>query len=132
LHGLRWYTARVDRKAGPTGNASSVWSPGRIRDPASCEKAVAAARRLPPDLPELDRSAAAYNIALRVLAPLLDDVDAYYKQELYKDDHLARGKALHPRLMAAFDAFARADRELRSQLQSIGARSGARLRATEN
>ena len=53
------------------------------------------------------------------LEPLLKEADDYYSQENYKDDKMAKGKALHPRLVAAWDAFASADKRLRSGVEAI-------------
>ena len=53
------------------------------------------------------------------LGPLLKEADDYYTQENYKDDKMAKGKALHPRLVAAWDAFAAADKTLRSEVDAI-------------
>jgi hypothetical protein len=56
------------------------------------------------------------------LEPLLKEADDYYSQEDYKDDKMAKGKALHPRLVAAWDAFAAADQKLRSGVDAINDR----------
>ena len=56
------------------------------------------------------------------LEPLLKEADDYYQQENYKDDKMAKGKALHPRLVAAWDAFAAADQQLRTGVETINDR----------
>ena len=56
------------------------------------------------------------------LEPLLKEADDYYQQENYKDDRMAKGKALHPRLVAAWDAFANADKGLRNGVEAINDR----------
>ncbi len=61
----------------------------------------------------------AYADAVSKLEPLLKEADDYYTQENYKDDKMAKGKALHPRLVAAWDAFASADKNLRTGLDTI-------------
>ena len=38
------------------------------------------------------------------LGALLKEADDYYSQEDYKDDRMVKGKAMHPRLLAAWDA----------------------------
>jgi hypothetical protein len=53
------------------------------------------------------------------LEPLLKEADDYYTQQNYKDDKMAKGKALHPRLVAAWDRFASADKTLRSGVEAI-------------
>ena len=55
----------------------------------------------------------------RKLEPLLKEADDYYTQENYKDDKMAKGRALHPRLVAAWDAFASADKALRGGVEAI-------------
>ena len=59
------------------------------------------------------------------LEPLLKEADDYYSQENYKDDRMAKGKALHPRLVAAWDAFASADQALRNGVEAINDRRAA-------
>ena len=49
----------------------------------------------------------------------MKEADDYYEQEDYKDDKMAKGKALHPRLVAAWTAFASADQKLRTGLDVL-------------
>ena len=67
-----------------------------------------------PPRPTLTRS--------RKLEPLLKEADDYYSAENYKDDGMTKGKALHPRLVAAWDAFANADHNLRDAVEVINDR----------
>ena len=70
--------------------------------------------------------------AVSKLEPLLKEADDYYTQEDYKDDKMAKGRALHPRLVAAWDAFASADKKLRGGVEAINDRRAAeRLAAIE-
>jgi hypothetical protein len=64
----------------------------------------------------LEAAATAYADAVSKLEPLLKETDDYYSQENYEDDKMAKGKALHPRLVAAWDACASADQKLRQGL----------------
>ncbi len=64
-------------------------------------------------------AATGYADAVGALAPLLKEADDYYSQQDYKDDRMAKGKALHPRLIAAWEAFASADRKLRDEVKAI-------------
>ena len=74
----------------------------------------------------------AYAEAVGKLEPLLKEADDYYSQENYKDDRMAKGKALHPRLVAAWDQFANADKALRNGVEAINdKRSAERLAAIE-
>ena len=69
---------------------------------------------------------------MTTLEPLLKEADDYYSQENYKDDKMAKGRALHPRLVAAWDAFASADKALRSGVEVINdKRAAERLVAIE-
>ncbi len=49
----------------------------------------------------------------------MKEADDYYEQENYKDDKMAKGKALHPRLVAAWTAFASADQKLRTGIDVV-------------
>ncbi|MGB8444414.1 MAG: DUF3829 domain-containing protein, partial [Pseudolabrys sp.] len=44
----------------------------------------------------LEAAASAYAKAVAKLEPLLKEADDYYTQENYKDDKMAKGRALHP------------------------------------
>ena len=54
----------------------------------------------------------------------------YYDQGSYKDDKMAKGKALHPQLMAAWAAFDKADTDLRGRVQALNDQVQAELLAT--
>ena len=75
----------------------------------------------PRDAP-LEAAATAYVDAVSKLEPLLKEADDYYTAENYKDDKMAKGKELHPRLVAAWDAFAGADHNLREAVEVINDR----------
>ena len=80
----------------------------------------------------LEAAATAYAAAVSALEPLLKEADDYYSREDYKDDRMAKGKALHPRLVAAWDGFANADRTLRDAVEAINdKRALAKLAAIE-
>ena len=106
-------------KNGPTGRERIIYGTYTIYDTADCKKNVAAANLLEPREPELEAAAAAYVEAVVALEPLLKEADNYYTQENYKDDKMAKGKALHPRLLAAWTAFASADQSLRGGIDGL-------------
>jgi len=106
-------------KSGPTGTERIIYGLYTIYDPKSCADGVAAANAKEPHEPELEALAAAYVETIVKLEPLLKEADDYYEQQDYKDDHMAKGKALHPRLIAAWDAFAAADAKLRAEVDAI-------------
>lgn len=106
-------------KKGPTGKERIIYGTYTIYDTSGCKRDVAAANALEPHEPELEAAAAAYVEAVTTLEPLLQETSDYYEQENYKDDKMAKGKALHPRLVAAWDAFASADQKLRDRVEAI-------------
>ena len=109
-------------KQGPTGRERIIYGTYTIYDTADCRKAVAQANAMEPHDAALEAAASAYADAVGRLEPLLKEADDYYTQENYKDDRMAKGKALHPRLVAAWDAFAAADRSLRGAVEAINDR----------
>jgi Protein of unknown function (DUF3829) len=105
--------------SGPTGRERIIYGTYTIYDTSDCRKAVAAANAMEPHDAALEAAATAYVAAVSALEPLLKEADAYYSREDYKDDRMAKGKALHPRLVAAWDAFAGADQKLRDAVEAI-------------
>jgi hypothetical protein len=125
-------------RSAPSGRASAI-SAGRPRtarpaseriiygtytiyDTSDCRRNVEKANALEPRDAELEAAASAYAEAAGKLEPLLKEADDYYSQQDYKDDRMAKGKALHPRLVAAWDAFAAADRKLRDGVEAVNDR----------
>jgi hypothetical protein len=109
-------------KHGPTGRERIIYGTYTIYDTSDCAKNVARANAMEPHDAELEAAATAYVAAVTALEPLLKEADDYYSQENYKDDRMAKGKALHPRLVAAWDAFAAADHKLRGEVEAINDR----------
>src|SRR5882757_10857710 len=105
-------------QSGPTGKERIIYGTYTIYDTADCKKNVEKANALEPRDAALEAAASAYVEAVSKLEPMLKDADDYYTQENYKDDRMARGRALHPLLVAAWDAFARADKELRGGVEA--------------
>jgi len=119
-------------KNGPTGKERIIYGTYTIYDTSDCRKNVEKANALEPRDAELEAAASAYADAVGKLEPLLKEADDYYKQEDYKDDKMAKGRALHPQLVAAWDAFARADKALRTGVETINdKRAAERLAAIE-
>jgi len=112
------YFSWADRK-GPTGKERIIYGTYTIYDTSDCRKNVEKANALEPRDAALEAAASAYAEAVSKLEPLLKEADDYYSQEDYKDDKMAKGKALHPRLVAAWDTFAAADRKLRDNVEAI-------------
>ncbi len=124
---LERYKSWVAR-SGPTGKERIIYGTYTISDPAGCQRNVEQAKAMAPHDDGLENAADAYVASVVALAPLLREADAYYRQENYKDDGMAKGKALHPRLVAAWQAFATADKALTDRLEVLrAARTAARL-----
>lgn len=104
-------------KNGPTGKERIIYGTYTIYDTSDCKRSVEKANALEPHDAELEAAATAYVAAVVALEPLMKDADDYYDQKNYKDDNMAKGKALHPRLLAAWTAFASADATLRSGIE---------------
>jgi hypothetical protein len=109
-------------KSGPTGKERIIYGTYAIYDTSDCKKNVEKANAMEPHDTALETAATAYADAVSKLEPLLKEADDYYSQENYKDDKMAKGKALHPRLVAAWDAFASADQKLRGEVEAINDR----------
>ena len=113
------YFSWVRGKNGPTGRERIIYGTYTISDTSGCRKNVEKANALEPRDAVLEAAATAYADAVSKLEPLLKEADDYYEQENYKDDRMAKGKALHPRLVAAWNTFATADRSLRGAVDAI-------------
>lgn len=101
---------------GPTGREIVVYGLYELRDSADCAKGIAASAGLPPDLPELEANATAFADALAHARQVTDEAHDYYDLEDYKDDDMARGKAMHAGIMQAFERFADANARLHEQV----------------
>ena len=120
-------------KNGPTGKERIIYGLYTIYDTSDCRKDVEKANALEPRDAELEAAAAAYAAAVSALEPLLQEAYDYYNQEDYKDDKMAKGRALHPRLIAAWNAFESADKALRTGVETINDRRALeRLAAIES
>ncbi len=112
-------------KSGPTGKERIIYGTYTIYDTSDCRRNVAKANGIEPRDAALEAAASAYVEAVGALEPLLKEADDYYSQENYKDDRMAKGRALHPRLVAAWDAFGNADKALRGGIEAINDRGAA-------
>lgn len=106
-------------QSGPTGKERIIYGTYTIYDTADCKKNVEKANALEPRDAALETAASSYVEAVSKLEPLLKEADDYYSQENYKDDRMTKGKALHPQLVAAWDAFGNADKALRNGIEAV-------------
>ena len=109
-------------KNGPTGKERIIYGTYTIYDTSDCRKNVEKANAVEPREAALEAAASAYADAVSKLEPLLKEADDYYQRQDYKDDKMAKGKALHPRLVAAWNDFATADQKLRAGVETINDR----------
>jgi hypothetical protein len=103
----------VDPKAGLTGTEKNVFGLFEVNDPKQCIEGIKAAADLEPDDTELETAGQAFADALGEAASVANEAHKYYDEKNYADDAFAKGKELHPKLMAAFEKFDTADTALR-------------------
>ena len=106
-------------KSGPTGRERIIYGLYTIYDTSDCKKNVEKANAIEPHDAAIEAAGSAYAEAAGALEALLKETDDYYEQQNYKDDKMAKGKALHPRLVAAWDTFERADKALRGEVEAV-------------
>ncbi len=106
-------------KGGPTGKERIIYGTYTIYDTSDCKQKVETANATEPREPELEAAASAYVAAVTQLEPLLKEANDYYEQQNYKDDKMAKGRALHPRLVAVWNEFAAADQKLRAGIETL-------------
>lgn len=83
-----------------------------------CEEAVTKGATLPPPLPELEKTMATWLTHAKAFAATTVELDAYYEQEGYATDDWAKGKALAPGFLAAWQAWSEADDELTALVEA--------------
>lgn len=110
-----------DPKVGPTGKEIFVAVIQEIprNEAEECSAGVLKSNGLPPKDPKLEEAGDAFAKAIVKLDALVDDAHAYYENKNYKDDKFAKGKALHPQLMAAFGEFSKADGNLHRTVDGV-------------
>jgi hypothetical protein len=105
---------------GPTGKETIVYGLYDVNgDGADCEKAVAEAKTIEPQMPSLEASADTFVSALRDVISEIRGINTYYEQEDYKDDAFAKGKAAHAGLMAAFAKFKEANTVFAAEVDAL-------------
>lgn len=106
-------------KAALTKKPRNVLGLYTIYETGDCAKGVQEAAAMEPHQAELEAASMAYVKAVTTLEPMLKEADDYYEQENYKDDKFAKGKEMHPKLLAAWKEFNTADTSLRNIVQTI-------------
>lgn len=110
---MQSYLKRAGAEKGPEMKKGKVdiWL-NPTHDPARHVKAMAEIEAREPAMPELQSAGKRYGKALAALHILTGEASSYYKEKDYEDDGLAKGKALHSKLVAAYKEFAIADSAL--------------------
>jgi uncharacterized protein DUF3829 len=84
-----------------------------------CQQAIDLGKASLPALPKLQQAAEQLTAAFTELVPLTQKASDYYEQEDYKDDQCAKGKAMHPQLMAAFQRFIDASEAMNAEITPL-------------
>lgn len=115
------YFSWVDPKKGVTGNERVVLGLFDLpKDSAQkCTAGLTTARTMLPKDAKLEAAGDEFARTVTELDGLIDEVFTYYENKNFKDDKFAKGKAMHPRLMAAFSNFSRADNNMHATLDGI-------------
>jgi hypothetical protein len=74
---------------------------------------------MPPVQPKLESAGTEFSLAASDIDRLMTEMDTYYELKLFRDDRWLKGKIMHPRLMAAWDRFSKADKNLHDTLDGI-------------
>jgi hypothetical protein len=125
------YEREVDPVKGPTGKENSLYV--QALNPEECFRRIGQAKTKQPSLPDVEAAAAAYQSSLGSLQQLTKQAHDYYDQKDFKDDKFAKGIAMHKPLMAAFDAFEKADKPFEDKVSTLNdALSERRLARLKN
>ncbi|MGN6105885.1 MAG: DUF3829 domain-containing protein [Kofleriaceae bacterium] len=111
-----FYARAVDPATGPLPDKSLYLQ--RI-DAQSCTKPAKEAVALKPAVADLDAVLGAYATKLDAAALILNEAADYYDQKRHLDDALAKGKQLHPQVMASFEDVIASERQLRDVLDKL-------------
>jgi hypothetical protein len=114
----RRYLSWADAEKGPAG-AKNPMGLYTLDEPKQCIDGIAQSKDMDPDMPELEKAGDAYAVALGKLVPILEEANDYYEQKNFQDDKFAKGQELHPKLMAAWEEFDKADSALDSQVKVL-------------
>jgi len=102
-----------------TGKERYVYGLYKIDSTAECTASAQKGAQLPPKDPKLEAAGSDFAAKAAVLEPLIKQAYDYYEQKNYKDDAFAKGKSIHTQLVAAFEAFDKADDTLHDTVDAI-------------
>lgn len=107
-------------KAGPTGRETTAdlykLSPGLT---ATCTAGMTRSKALPPSDPKLETAGSDFAQAAVEIDQLMSEMDTYYELRLFRNDKWEKGKAMHPKMMAAWAHFSTADTALHNALDGV-------------
>jgi hypothetical protein len=108
------YFSWVDHDKGLTGTEKNVYGLHELHtDPKACVDGVKTSAGIEPKDADIEAAAQAFADAVVTTHEVVNEAHKYYDEKNYKDDAFAKGKELHPKLVAAFEAFDAADKGLR-------------------
>ena len=120
IHQSRSRYLRYIPRTGPTGRerfADLYRLP--VGAAAKCSSGVAKAKLMPPQDPKLEGAGEEFAAAGLEIDRLITTADRYYENKDFRDDKWAKGKELHPQLMAGWSRFSKADKDLHETLDGI-------------
>jgi Protein of unknown function (DUF3829) len=115
----RRYIDWAGKGAALNTKAKNILGLYEIYDPADCAKGVEASNAAEPRHPALEAAGTGYVTSVLALQAILKTANDYYDQGNYKDDKMAGGKDLHPKLLTAFQSFDTADSTLRGIVETL-------------
>lgn len=107
-------------KTGPKGNEG--WADiYKLPDGAAskCATGVVKAKAMLPKNPALETAGEDFSKYASELDPMISQMDKYFENKDYRDDKWAKAKDMHPKLMAAWTNFNKADNQLHATLDGI-------------
>lgn len=117
----RRYLLWVSERGGPTCKEMNIYGLYSLYEDGveKCNRAADRGRSMPPSLPQLEEAAADVAAAYAGLIPLVSKANDYYQQQDYKDDQCAKGREMHPLLIAAFQRYFKARARLEAGVDSL-------------
>ncbi len=113
------YLQRIP-KTGPTGKETFAFASQLPKDSAQlCSTNVAKGKTMKPSDPKLEAAGETYSATITEIDGLMNQIYPYFENKDFRDDKWAKGKALHPQIMSAFEKFKKADFELHNVVAGI-------------
>lgn len=118
--GRQRYLTWADPEKGPAiVEGKEIHGPYTIKIGNKCKVWAEQAAVTPPLHGDIDRAIKAWAVTTEPLFHVLLDANDYYMNKKYVADAMAHGRDLHPKLLAGWEAFAKADRDLVAVLAPV-------------